>query len=76
VRLTIIAEGAARSRLLKRETGTPRALFSSQRILRGVAAGLVCGSPDTRELQLLAEYRSCVNDAVNGALAQIELPKS
>jgi hypothetical protein len=44
--------------------------------LRGVAADLVCGSPDTRELQLLAEYRSCVNDAVNGALAQVELPKS
>jgi UrcA family protein len=40
------------------------------------AADIVCGSPDTREMWLLAGYRSCVNNATNGALAQIEFPKS
>jgi UrcA family protein len=38
------------------------------------AADIVCGEPDLREVQLLADYRHCVNEATNSALAQLELP--
>jgi UrcA family protein len=39
------------------------------------AADIVCGSPDTRDLRMVGEYRSCVNDAANEALAQLEFPR-
>ena len=40
------------------------------------AADIVCGAPDARELRLLAEYRTCVSDATDRALAQLKLPRN
>jgi UrcA family protein len=39
------------------------------------AADIVCGNPDARDLRILAGYRNCVNEATNGALAQIKFPR-
>jgi UrcA family protein len=40
------------------------------------AADLVCGGHDFLSLQVMSEYRNCVNEATNGALAQIRFPQS
>jgi UrcA family protein len=40
------------------------------------AADLVCGGHDFLSLQVMSEYRNCLNDATNGALAQIKFPQS
>ena len=39
------------------------------------AAEMVCGTPDTRDLRLLAEYHACVSDTRDNALAQVKLPR-
>jgi UrcA family protein len=39
------------------------------------AADIVCGLPDSRDLRLLSEYRNCVDEATNTALAQAKVPQ-
>jgi UrcA family protein len=40
------------------------------------AAEIVCGGPDARDLRMQTEFRTCVDSATNGALAQVESPQS
>jgi UrcA family protein len=57
------------------DLGTPRGQDALRRRIKW-AADIVCGSPDTRDLRVLSEYRSCVSETTNGALAQIKFPNS
>ncbi|MEA3177293.1 MAG: hypothetical protein QOI59_816 [Gammaproteobacteria bacterium] len=40
------------------------------------AAEIVCGGPDARDLRMQTEFRTCVDHATNGALAQIKSSQS
>jgi UrcA family protein len=40
------------------------------------AADLVCGTPNSRDLRMLADYHACVNEATSGALAKVKLPRN
>lgn len=57
------------------DLSTPRGQDALRRRIKW-AADIVCGSPDTRDLRMLSEYRSCVNESTNGALAQVKFPQS
>ncbi len=57
------------------DLATPRGQDTLRRRIKW-AADVVCGSPNTRDLRLLSEYRNCVNDATNGALAQVGFPQT
>jgi UrcA family protein len=57
------------------DLATPRGQKALRRRIKW-AADLVCGGSDFLSLQVLSEYRTCVNDATNGALAQIKFPQS
>jgi UrcA family protein len=57
------------------DLATPRGQHALRRRIKW-AADLVCGGRDFISLQLVSEYRNCVNEATNGALAQIKFPQS
>ena len=40
------------------------------------AADVVCGAPDSRDLRMAVEYRNCISEATNSAMAKIKFPKN